>query len=159
MPKIQSPGAVLNALLDKYQLNPTALARDIKLSQSAVRQITIEKAKISVSIALRLAKYFGTTAKYWLDIQSAYDLAEAEKDPKLSDIIKTIVKVKAPAPAAKKAPAPAKKGAKPAAKPAAKSAKAPAKPAAAKKAPAKPKAPKAPKASKAPKAPKPEQSL
>jgi addiction module HigA family antidote len=139
MPKIQSPGTVLKALLDKYQLNPTALARDIKLSQSAVRQITIEKAKISVSIALRLAKYFGTTAKYWLDIQSAYDLAEAERDPKLSDIIKTIGKVKAPAPAAKKAPAPAKKGAKPAAK-GAKAAKA-SKPAA-KKAPAKPKAPK-----------------
>jgi addiction module HigA family antidote len=140
MPKIQSPGSVLNALLDKYQLNPTALARDIKLSQSAVRQITIEKAKISVSIALRLAKYFGTTAKYWLDIQSAYDLAEAEKDPKLSDIIKTIGKVKTPvAPPAKKTAAPAKKGAKPAAK-SAKAAKPP-KPAA-KKAPAKPKAPK-----------------
>jgi addiction module HigA family antidote len=151
MPKIQSPGTVLNALLDKYQLNPTALARDIKLSQSAVRQITIEKAKISVSIALRLAKYFGTTAKYWLDIQSAYDLAEAEKDPKLSDIIKTIGKVKAPAPAAKKAAVPAKKGAKPAPK----SAKAAAKPAV-KKAPVKPKASKAPKA---PKASKPEQSL
>ena len=134
MPKIQSPGIVLKGLLDKYQLNPTALARDIKLSQSAVRQITIEKAKISVSIALRLAKYFGTTAKYWLDIQSAYDLAEAEKDPKLLDVIKTIGKVKAPASAAKKPAAPAKKGAKPAAK----GAKAP-KPAA-KKAPAKPKA-------------------
>jgi addiction module HigA family antidote len=138
MPKIQSPGIVLNGLLDKYQLNPTALARDIKLSQSAVRQITIEKAKISVSIALRLAKYFGTTAKYWLDIQSAYDLAEAEKDPKLSDIIKTIGKVKAPAsaPAAKKPAAAAKKGAKPAAKGAKAS-----KPAA-KKAPAKSKPPK-----------------
>jgi addiction module HigA family antidote len=133
MPKVQSPGAVLKSLLDQYELNPTALARDIKLSQSAVRQITIEKAKISVSIALRLAKYFGTTAKYWLDIQSAYDLAESEKDPKLSDVIKTISKVKAAPPAAKKPAAPAKKGAKPAAK----------------KAPAKSKASKAP-ASKAP---------
>ncbi|MDR1353903.1 MAG: HigA family addiction module antidote protein [Treponema sp.] len=148
MPKAQSPGAVLKSLLDKYELNPTALARDIKLSQSAVRQITIEKAKISVSIALRLAKYFGTTAQYWLDIQSAYDLAEAERDPKLSDVIKTISKVKAPAPAAKKPAVPAKKGAKPAA-PAKKGAKP-----AAKKAPAKPKAPKAPKAAK-PAAPKP----
>jgi addiction module HigA family antidote len=147
MPKIQSPGTVLKALLDKYQLNPTALARDIKLSQSAVRQITIEKAKISVSIALRLAKYFGTTAKYWLDIQSAYDLAEAEKDSKLSDVIKSIGKVKAPAPAAKKAPAPVKKGAKPAPKSAKASKPAP------KKAPAKAKAPKGSKAS------RPEQSL
>jgi addiction module HigA family antidote len=136
MPKIQSPGAVLKSLLDKYELNPTALARDIKLSQSAVRQITIEKAKISVSIAQRLAKYFGTTAKYWLDIQSAYDLAEAEKDPKLSDVIKAINKVKAPPPAAKKPAVPAKKGAKPAAK-AVKTVKV------VKKAPAKPKAPKA----------------
>jgi addiction module HigA family antidote len=145
MPKIQSPGTVLKALLDKYQLNPTALARDIKLSQSAVRQITIEKAKISVSIALRLAKYFGTTAKYWLDIQSSYDLAEAERDTKLSDIIKTIGKVKAsvPASATKKATVPVKKGAKPAAK----GAKA-----------IKPSKSAAKKASVKPKAPKPEQS-
>jgi addiction module HigA family antidote len=135
MPKIQSPGAVLKTLLDKYQLNPTALARDIKLSQSAVRQITIEKAKISVSIALRLAKYFGTTAKYWLDIQSAYDLAEAESDAKLSGVIKSIGKAKVSAPSAKKAPAPAKKGAKPPAR-AAKTSKP-----AAKKAPAKPRSP------------------
>jgi addiction module HigA family antidote len=143
MPKVQSPGAVLKSLLDKYQLNPTALARDIKLSQSAVRQITIEKAKISVPIALRLAKYFGTTAKYWLDIQTAYDLAEAEKDTKLSDILKATGKAKIPAPAAKTPASAAKKSAKPGK--AAKAVKAP------KAKPAAPKAPRKPRAAKAPK--------
>jgi addiction module HigA family antidote len=155
MPKVQSPGTVLKSLLDKYQLNPTALARDIKLSQSAVRQITIEKAKISVPIALRLAKYFSTTAKYWLDIQSAYDLAEAEKDAKLSDVLKVIGKAKIPSPAAKKAAPAAKKPGK-AGKPKAGKAKAKAgKPKAVKAAKAKPAAKKAtrkPRPAKAPKA-------
>jgi addiction module HigA family antidote len=139
MTKVQSPGAVLKSLLDKYQLNPTALARDIKLSQSAVRQITIEKAKISVPIALRFAKYFGNTPKYWLDVQTAYDLAEAEKDTKLSDILKAIDKPKPPVPAAKK---PAKAGKVAKADKAVKTAKPAAKPAA-KKAPRKPRTPKA----------------
>jgi addiction module HigA family antidote len=116
MAKVQSPGAVLKALMDKHELNPTALAREIKLSQSAVRQIVIEKAKISVSIALRLAKYFGTTTKHWLELQTAYDLAVAEKDTKLSNVVKSIGKAKLPSPSAKKAAAGAKRGAKPAAK-------------------------------------------
>ncbi|MDR0709937.1 MAG: HigA family addiction module antidote protein [Spirochaetaceae bacterium] len=149
MPKAQNPGVVLKSLLDKYQLNPTALARDVKLSQSAVRQIVIEKAKISVPIALRLAKYFGTPPKHWLDLQTAYDLAEAEKDAKLSEVIKSISKAKTPAPAAKKSAAVAKKGAKPA--PAAKGARSSAaKPAAAKKEPAKPRAPRGSKTPKPP---------
>jgi addiction module HigA family antidote len=152
MPKAQSPGVVLKSLLDKYQLNPTALARDVKLSQSAVRQIVIEKAKISVPIALRLAKYFGTPSKYWLDLQTAYDLAETEKDAKLSEVVKSISKAKAPAPVTKRSAAAAKKGAKPA--PAARGARSPAaKPAAAKKDPAKPKAARAPRGSKTPKPP------
>jgi addiction module HigA family antidote len=152
MPKTQSPGVVLKSLLDKYQLNPTALARDIKLSQSAVRQIAIEKAKISVSIALRLAKYFGTPPKYWLDLQTAYDLAEAEKDAKLSDVIKSISKAKAPAPVTKRPAAAAKKGAKPA--PAARGAKSSAaRSVTAKKDPVKPKAPRAPRGSRTPKPP------
>jgi addiction module HigA family antidote len=149
MPKAQNPGAVLKSLMDKYQLNPTALARDIKLSQSAVRQIVIEKAKISVSIALRLAKYFGTPTKYWLDLQTAHDLAEAEKDSELSAVIKSISKTKPPAPAAKKTAVVAKKGAKPAAR-GARGAKPAATKDAAGKAPAKPRAPRAPRTPKPP---------
>jgi addiction module HigA family antidote len=127
----QSPGSVLGSLLEEFQLNPTRLAKDIKLSQSAVRQITIGKTKISVSVALRLAKYFGKTPDYWLGIQNDYDLAEAARDSELQSVLKAIVPAKKPAPGAKdKAPkaekAPKKGSAK--AKEPAKTPKAPKKP-------------------------------
>ncbi|MDR2020190.1 MAG: HigA family addiction module antidote protein [Treponema sp.] len=105
-PAIQAPGIVLQSLLDEYQLNPGKLGEAIKLSQSAVRQVVIGKTRISVPVALRLAKYFGTTAEYWIDLQNKYDLAEAAKDGELSAVLKGIVKGKKPAP---------KKAAKPAA--------------------------------------------
>jgi addiction module HigA family antidote len=109
-PAIQSPGTVLQSFLDDYQLNPGKLGEAVKLSQSAVRQVVIGKTRISVPVALRLAKYFGNTPEYWIDLQNKFDLAEAAKDSELSAILKGISKAKKPAPKkADKAAAPAKK--------------------------------------------------
>jgi addiction module HigA family antidote len=95
MPKtLQSPGAFLTLMLEKYKLNPFKLSKDIKLSQSAVRLIAIGKTKISVPVAYRLAKYFNTNAEYWLKMQMTWDLAEASKDKALMGIIKSISRVK-----------------------------------------------------------------
>jgi addiction module HigA family antidote len=95
MPKLsKSPGEVLQSLLDQYHLNPNRLGKEIKLSQSAVRQIVIGKARISAPVALRLEKYFGKKAEFWLSLQVQYDLADAAKDKKLSGILKSIGDVK-----------------------------------------------------------------
>jgi addiction module HigA family antidote len=151
MPKtIQTPGTVLKSLLDEYQLTPAKLALAIGLSTSAVYQISVGKTGISAPMALRLAKYFGQTPAYWLDIQNAADLAEAARDAKLTAAIKAIAKGKKPTKAAiakaaatkaakTKAPAKKPKAVKPGKPAAAKTAKTPAKKtpkeAAAKKAP------------------------
>jgi addiction module HigA family antidote len=106
MPKsLQSPGAVLQSLLDQYHLNPNRLGKEIKLSQSAVRQIVIGKARISAPVALRLAKYFGKKAEYWLDLQAKYDISAASKDKKLAAVLKAVGDVKkfVPKPITKKA--------------------------------------------------------
>ncbi|MDR2631173.1 MAG: HigA family addiction module antidote protein [Spirochaetaceae bacterium] len=114
------PGLVLKeSFLDVYQLTPAKLAEDVQLSQSAIRQILTNKTKISLNAALRLAKYFGNKVQYWIDLQNTYDLAEAEKDEKLSAILKSIPKAQKPAPkaaAAKKAANAKKTGRKTAAK-------------------------------------------
>jgi addiction module HigA family antidote len=108
-PTIQSPGSVLQSLLDEYQLNPGKLGALVKLSQSAIRQVVIGKTRISVPMALRLAKYFGTTPEYWIDLQNKYDLAEAAKDGELTAVLKGISKGKKPAPKkAEKAAGPAR---------------------------------------------------
>ncbi|MDR1277963.1 MAG: HigA family addiction module antidote protein [Treponema sp.] len=112
MPKsaTQTPGAVLQSFLDDYQLNPTILAKDISMSQSAIRQVVIGKTRISVPVALRLAKYFGNTPEYWIDVQNKYDLSEAAKDSGLAAALKRIPRAKKAAPQkAGKAAVPAKK--------------------------------------------------
>jgi addiction module HigA family antidote len=100
------PGTVLKEnYLDAYQLSPGKLAEDIGLSASAVRNVLINKAKISLNVAVRLAKYFGTTVQYWVDLQNVYDLAEMEKDAELNESLKKISKAKKPAPVKKTAAA------------------------------------------------------
>ncbi|MDR1287732.1 MAG: HigA family addiction module antidote protein [Treponema sp.] len=124
----QIPGTVLKDFLDEYQLNPTQLAAALKLSQSAVRQITINKTRISVPVALRLSKFFGNSCDFWLDLQKNYDLAAAAKDGKLNAALKSIQKVKKPAAKKEEKTKVAKKAKAPSAKaPKAPAAKAPAK--------------------------------
>jgi len=77
MLKSQTPAIVLQSLMGEYQLNPFSLSKEIHLSNIAVRLLVIGKSKVSVSIALRLAKLFGQTPAYWLDLQREADLNEA----------------------------------------------------------------------------------
>ena len=115
---LQSPGAFLSLLLEKHNLNPFKLSKDIYLSQSAVRLIVLGETRISVSVALRLAKYFNTTPEYWLAMQMKWDLADASKDKALMKTIKNIARFKKETASAKKPAASKKKTAakKPAAK-------------------------------------------
>ena len=96
--EVQSPGAFLALMLEKYKLNPFRLSKEIKLSQSAVRLITIGKTKITTPVAMRLAKYFNTNPEFWLTMQIRWDIAEAAQDKALAKVIKGISRVtKAPA--------------------------------------------------------------
>ena len=100
---VYSPGSFLTLLLEKNKLNPFKLSKDIHLSQSAVRLIVLGKTRISVPVAMRLAKYFNTTPESWLTMQMKWDLAEASKDKALINIVKNISKFTKPAAAVKKA--------------------------------------------------------
>jgi addiction module HigA family antidote len=119
----QHPGAVFKKFLDDYQLTAAKVADDIKLSQSSIRLLIGGKLRISVPIALRLAKYFGNKPDFWIDLQNKYELVDSSKnDQDLAEILKNIPKAKKPAPAKKaakkpvKGKAPAKRSAKPRAK-------------------------------------------
>jgi addiction module HigA family antidote len=94
--------------MNGYQETPAGLAKKIGMSQSGVRQIAIGKTGITVPVALRLAKYFGTTPDYWINLQTLKDLSDAARDPDLAAVLKTIAKAKKPAPAKKQVKAPAK---------------------------------------------------
>ncbi|MDR2376970.1 MAG: HigA family addiction module antidote protein [Treponema sp.] len=94
MAKEQSPGAVFKTFMDQYNLTAAKVAGDIKLSQSSIRLLIGGKLKISVPIAVRLSKYFGTKPEYWINLQTIYELAETLKNPKLASIFKVIPRAK-----------------------------------------------------------------
>jgi hypothetical protein len=55
------------------------------------------KLRISVSFAQRLSKFFGKTAKYWIDLQNTYELGALSEDKKETSVLKTISRaVKSP---------------------------------------------------------------
>jgi addiction module HigA family antidote len=107
-----TPAAALKAIMDDYQITPTRLAKDIHMSQSAIRQIAIGQTIITVPVALRLAKYFNTTPGYWIDLQTDATLSAATKDPKITAILKDIPKAKTPGASKVKKSAPAAKPAR-----------------------------------------------
>jgi HTH-type transcriptional regulator/antitoxin HigA len=106
----QVPGTVVKEFLTEYQVSAAKFAEIIKLSQSSIRLLVNNKLKISIPIALRLAKAFGNEASFWVNLQNDYELAESAKDAELQGILKDIQKLKKPDPA--KAAAEAKKAAK-----------------------------------------------
>lgn len=55
------------------------LAKDISVPARRINEIVHGKRRISADTALRLSKYFGTTERFWMNLQTRYDL-EVEKD-------------------------------------------------------------------------------
>ena len=53
------------------------LARDIDVSPARVNDIVHGRSAITAPIALRLSKYFGTSAELWMNLQASYDLRRA----------------------------------------------------------------------------------
>jgi antitoxin HigA-1 len=74
------PGRVLELeFLKPLQITPYALAKAIGVDAPRVYEIVRGRRAITADSALRLARYFGTSAEFWLNLQSHYDL-EVEED-------------------------------------------------------------------------------
>lgn len=74
------PGEVLQEeFLKPLDISQYRLARDLSVPARRINEIVQGKRSISADTALRLARYFGTTDRFWLNLQARYDL-EREKD-------------------------------------------------------------------------------
>jgi antitoxin HigA-1 len=74
------PGEVLLAeFLEPHGLSQYRLARDIGVPARRVNEIVLGKRGITADTALRLSRYFGTSDRFWLDLQVRFDL-ETERD-------------------------------------------------------------------------------
>lgn len=69
------PGQVLrHDFLEPLGMSQYALAKALDVPQVRISQIVNCKRAVSPDTALRLARYFGTTAEFWLGMQATYDL-------------------------------------------------------------------------------------
>lgn len=69
------PGEVLSEeFLKPFDISAGDLARRIGIQTKSVNEIVSGKRSVTADVALRLAKYFGTSAQFWLGLQSDYDL-------------------------------------------------------------------------------------
>lgn len=72
------PGELLReAFLKELGMTLPALARALNVSASTIREIVRERRNITAVMAIRLGRYFGTSAQLWMNLQSVHSLAKA----------------------------------------------------------------------------------
>lgn len=74
------PGEILlEEFLDPMGISQYRLAKDISVAPRRINEIVHGKRSITADTALRLSRFFGTSERFWLNLQTRYDL-EVEKD-------------------------------------------------------------------------------
>ena len=69
------PGEILREqFMAEYRLGINRLARDVRVPATRISEIVNERRSITPDTALRLARYFNTTAEFWINLQVSYDL-------------------------------------------------------------------------------------
>ncbi len=75
--------------LKPLEMSVNRLALELRVPATRMLEIVNGRRGITADTALRLARYFNTTAKFWLNLQSSYDLARAA-DAKEAEIVRTV---------------------------------------------------------------------
>ena len=71
------PGEILSKeFLVPFNITAYKLAKDIEIPQTRVSEILKGNRRITADTALRLSKYFGNSAKFWLGLQNDFDIEE-----------------------------------------------------------------------------------
>ncbi|AJP48035.1 virulence factor [Rugosibacter aromaticivorans] len=75
------PGEIIREeYLAPLNMSPHALAIELRVPATRLNDIVRERRAISPDTALRLARYFGTTGQFWLNLQGTFDLKQAESE-------------------------------------------------------------------------------
>ncbi|MEJ7626171.1 MAG: HigA family addiction module antitoxin [Ferruginibacter sp.] len=71
------PGEILSEeFLIPFNITAYKLAKDIEIPQTRISEIVKGNRRITADTALRLSKYFGNSAKFWLGLQDDFDIEE-----------------------------------------------------------------------------------
>jgi addiction module HigA family antidote len=86
------PGEILlEEFLKPMEISQERLAKDLNVPTEQINEIIQEKRGITADIALRLSRYFGMSERFWMNLQTRYDI-EVEKD-RLRERLEKEVKV------------------------------------------------------------------
>ena len=83
------PGEILlEEFLLPLEISAYRLSKEISIPQTRISEIIRGNRRITADTALRLSKYFGNSAKFWLGLQDDYDIEEAliQKEKELKSI-------------------------------------------------------------------------
>ena len=80
MTPIAHPGRLLRRELAARKLSANRLALDIGVPSGRITDILNRRRSISADTAVRLGRYFGNRAQFWIDLQSQFDIAVVERD-------------------------------------------------------------------------------
>ena len=79
MRPIHSGEILREEFLVPLNMSAHALALELKVAAPRINDIVRERRAVTPNTALRLARYFGTTPDFWLNLQTAYDLKIAQR--------------------------------------------------------------------------------
>lgn len=74
------PGRLLKRELEARSLSANRLALDLGVPSGRITDILNARRSITADTALRLGRYFGNSAQFWLGLQSQYDIARVETE-------------------------------------------------------------------------------
>ncbi len=77
LPNIHPGEILLEEFLIPMEVSQNALARATDVAPRRINEIVLGKRSITADTAIRLARYFGTSEKFWMGLQADYDLEEA----------------------------------------------------------------------------------
>ena len=79
LPAITSGEVLLEEFLRPLGISQYQVAKDIGVPPRRINEIVLGKRAVTAETALRLSRYFGTSARFWLNLQASFEL-ETEKD-------------------------------------------------------------------------------
>ena len=77
-PPVVHPGELLQELLEQRNISQSALARHLKTSHSYINDICRKRRGVSTEMAIKLGKAFKQSPKFWIDLQTNWDLSHSE---------------------------------------------------------------------------------
>lgn len=79
LPNIHPGEVLLEEFMKPLALSQNRLARDLGVAPRRINEIVLGKRSVTADTALRLARYFGTSERFWLGLQIDYELEEARE--------------------------------------------------------------------------------